>query len=245
MKRNITYIPFLFILACGCAQEKTSQSGQILTNVVEGVGIPGYLEIGMQLDCIPGKIPGASCEPTSRASLFWWFGETWRKHPPWGEPATHELKIPSVGAVVFERDPTTALHQIHFKAQKDYDWPYFSGTLSSGLSFSATSTVSLAEVIAQYGKPLHTLTYLSAQTGASITNGLQFLKKQEAILASGDSLLLTNTPGHMYRLHYPAHGICFYIQNGRVRSFRILKKVEQKNGHLPKKARFSQANDIR
>lgn len=226
MRMKIVYILLLLPFVCGCSQRESPQYAQIHTNVVEGVGIPGYLEIGMRLDSIPENITCASCEPSSRASLFWWAGETWRKHPPWAKPANYRLTVPCVGATVYEREPTNAIQQIHFKAQEDYDWPYFSGTLSSGLSFSATSTVSLAEVIARYGDPLHTLKYPSAAK-PSFTNGMQFIKKQEAILASGESLLMTYTNGYPYRLHYPARGIYFDIHNGEVSSFRIFRKVEQ------------------
>jgi len=227
MKMKIVHFMLLLPLACGCAQEKPSQYAQIRTNVVEGVGIPGSLEIGMRLDSIPDRFPDATCEANSRASLTWWFGETWRKHPPWGKPATYELRVPSMGATEFESSPTNAIASIHFKAKKDHDWPYFSGTLSSGLSFSGTSTVSLAEVIAQYGSPMHTLTHPYAANATSITNAMKYLQRKETILASGESLLMTFTNGYPYRLHYPAQGIYFDIHDRQVSSFRIFKKVEQ------------------
>ena len=55
---------------------------------------------------------------------------------------------------------------------------------------------------------------------------MRFIKEQEAILASGESLLMTYDTGDPYRLHYPTRGIYFDIGNGEVRSFRIFKKVE-------------------
>ena len=218
------YFILPILLAYGCAQEKPSQYTQITTNVVEGVGIPGYLEIGMRMDRIPKKIPDASCEPDSRASIFWWFGETWRKRPPWEKPATYNLTVPSLGATVIERNPTDQIARIYFKAQKEYDWPYFTGTLSSGLSFSGTNTVSLAEVVAKYGLPIHTLTHPSPTNTTSATNAFQQLRQQEAILASGESLQMTYDNGQAYRLHYPEYGIYFNIQNGEVHSFQILEK---------------------
>jgi len=180
----------------------------------------------MRMNKVHEKIPDAACDPNSRASLTWWFGKTWRKHPPWGKSATCELRIPSIGATAFESSPTNPIAQIHFIAKKEYDWPYFSGTLSSGLSFSGSNTVSLAEVIARYGAPLRTLTYRPATNVASITNAMQFQQQQEAILASGESLLMIYQSGQPYRLHYPARGIYFDIQDRQVHSFRIFKKIE-------------------
>jgi len=216
----------LLTFAYGCAQEETPQHARIPSNVVEGVGIPGHLEIGMRLDSIPDAIPDATCKPSSRMSLAWWFGETWRKHPPWKKPATYELRVPNMGACVFNPHPTNAIRQIHFHVIKHKGRPAFSGTLSGGLSFSGTGTVSLAEVTALYGEPLHTLTYPSAADAAGITNGMLFLQQQETILESGQSLLMTYDTGHPYRLHYPARGIYFDIQEGRVHSFRVFRKVK-------------------
>lgn len=237
MKMKIPHFMLLLLLACGCAQGKPLPYAQITTNVIEGLGIPGYLEIGMRMDGIPAQIPDAACEPDSRASIFWWFGETWRKHAPWEKPATYTLIAPSVGATVIERNPTDQIAQIHFHAQKKYDWPYFTGTLSSGLAFSGTNTVSLAEVVARYGTPLHTLSHPSVTNTTSITQAMQPLRQQEAILASGESLLMTYDTGQPYRLHYPERGIYFNILNGEVHSFRILRKVEPSvAGHPPQGA---------
>jgi hypothetical protein len=236
MPVKLAHSALLFCFICSCDRHDTPHSAQIPSNVVEGVGIPGYVEIGMRMNSIAGKIPDATCEPNSCASLTWWCGNTWRKHPPWGKPATYELRIPSMGASAFETSPTNRISQIHFMAKKEYDWPYFSGTLSSGLSFSGTSTVSLAEVIARYGAPLHTLTYRPATNVASITNALQFQQHEEAILASGESLLTIYETAQPYRLHYPARGIYFDIQDRQVHSFRIFKKVEPNgpaNGSQP------------
>lgn len=224
MIAKLAYSALLLCFICGCAKHDTPQSVQIPSNVVEGVGIPGYIEIGMPMNSIADKIPDATCEPTSRASLTWWRGNTWEKHPPWRKTAAYELKIPSLGVSAFETSPTKRISQIHFKAEKVYDWPYFSGTLSSGLAFS--KTVSFAEVIDRYGAPIHTLTYRSAKNVASITNAIQFHQQQEAILASGESLLMIYESGQPYRLHYPARGIYFDIQDRQVHSFRIFKKVE-------------------
>ncbi len=224
---KIVHVILLLTLACGCTQEKPSRHVQVCTNVVEGVGIPGSLEIGMRLDSIAEKFPGATCEPSSHASLLWWLGEKWRKHPPWARPAIYELTVPSVGATVFERNPHDQIQQIHFSAKKQYDWPYFNGTLSSGLSFSGTGTVSLAYVVAKYGTPLHTRTHPSITNETTISNAMQQVRQQEAILASGESLLMTSDSGCPYRLHYPARGIYFDIHDGEVSSFRIFKKVEQ------------------
>ena len=128
---------------------------------------------------------------------------------------------------MIEQYSTNQIAQIHFKAQKEYDWPYFTGTLSSGLAFSGTNTISLAKVLATYGPPIHTLTHPSPTNTTSATNAFQQLRQQEAILASGESLLMTYDNGQAYRLHYPEYGIFFNIQNGEVHSFRILRKVEQ------------------
>ena len=230
MTVRLAHSALLLCLVCGCARHDTPQSAQIPSNVVEGIGIPSYIAIGMHMDSIPDKIPDATCKPNSHASLTWWFGETWRKHPPWGKPANYELKIPSMGATAFESSPTNPITQIHFTTKTEYDWPYFSGTLSSGLSFSRTNPVSLAEVIARYGAPLHTHTYRPATNAASITNAMQFQQQQDAILASGESLLMIYETGQPYRLHYPARGIYFDIQDRQVCSFRIFKKVEHQKG---------------
>ena len=178
MTAKLAHSALLLCFICGCARHDTPQSAQIPSNVIEGVGIPGYFEIGMRMNSIAAKIPDATCEPNSHASLTWWSGETWRKHPPWGKPANYELRIPTMGATALECSPTNPIAQIHFMAKKEYDWPYFSGTLSSGLAFSGTSTVSLAEVIARYGAPLHTLTYSTATNAASFTNAVAGLALQ-------------------------------------------------------------------
>ena len=245
MKMKIALFLLLLPLACGCAQETPSQYVQIRANVVEGVGIPGALEIGMRLDSIADMFPEATCEPNSRASLFWWFGETWQKHPPWAKPATYKLTVPSVGAIMYERSPTNEIAQIHFTVKKEYDWPYFSGSLSGRLSFSATTAVSLAEVIARYGEPLHTLAYPSIQKATSVTNGMQFIQEQDAILASGESLLMTNDTDNPYRLHYPSRGIYFDIENGEVIAFRIFKKVELAPRPVPSRSAVDAAPSIR
>lgn len=246
MKMKIVNFMLLLSLVCGCAQEKPPVNGATLTSAVEGVGIPGYLEIGMRLDSIPNKIADASYEPNSRASLFWWFGETWRKHPPWGKPMHYRLELPSIGVTVIEAHPTNAIEQIHFNAKKDYDWPYFSGTLNSGLTFTGTNTISLAEVMARYGEPLHTIAYGPVRVtnglaaAATIRNYIQRRRQQEAILESGESVLMCYGNGEPYRLHYPARGIYFDIQNKQVHSFRIFKKVEpQGGGYSPPAARSS------
>lgn len=219
----------LLSLACGCSQEQPQQHyAQLNATVVEGVGIPGALEIGMRLDSIPKRFPDATVEPSSRASPFWWCGEKWRKHPPWRKPRSYELSVPSVGATEHGRNPTDPIEQIHFMARKEYDWPYFSGNLAGGLSFSATSTIAFAQVIARYGEPLHTMVYSSAEAATNVQHVLQLYQKQEAILAAGESLLMTCDTGQPYRLHYPARGIFFFFQGGHVHSFRIHKKVERR-----------------
>lgn len=216
----------LLCLFCGCARETTPRHSQIPSNVIEGVGIPGHLEIGIRMDRVPDEIPSAKCEPNSRRSLTWWFGETWRKHPPWGKPANYRLEVPSMGVWVIESHPTNEITQIHFMAKKEFDWPYFSGTLSSGLHFSGTEAVAFSDVTALYGETAHTSVYTTAADAGGITNAIQRLQEEEAILQSGESLLMTHDIGHPYRLHYPARGIYFIIQNGTVHSFRIFKKVE-------------------
>jgi len=135
-----------------------------------------------------------------------------------------------MGVFATEPGPTNKITDIHFKALKEYDWPFFAGTLSSGLSFPGTPAVSLAEVIARYGKPMHTLAHVRATSAATSTNFILHLRQKEAILQSGESLLMTLENGAPDCLYYPASGIYFNIlniQNGKVvHSFRIFEKVE-------------------
>src|SRR5688572_33383380 len=60
---KLTHSALLLCFICGCAKHETPQSAQIPSNVVEGVGIPGYIEIGMPMNSIVDKIPDATCEP--------------------------------------------------------------------------------------------------------------------------------------------------------------------------------------
>jgi len=235
--RKLIHIAVVTLAVAGCSREVNPPSPLV---VVPGVGIPGYVEIGMTVDQVRRKVKGAQVEYYPEIRWPWQvkdydFGSP---SPPrffqaretstrsfWQKPEYVEVAIPHLGLSFFTDSDTDPIRSITFWTLlwTPVNWKtWFSGELTCGLSFANGRCIRRDEVVAIFGEPTDYLTYGEVRT----SEALQAFRVREADLLKHGKAVSVRFSGKAERLHYPTNGIEFSLHSDKVGTFTIKERVE-------------------
>ena len=193
-------------LSVGCkqAQKQKPSSPQI---IYAGLGVSNYVEIGMTFAEVAKRNPDAEFKRN--------FGpDTWFWEKPFKKPRGFELKVPSVGAESWQKDDLQPITLLIF--HPDRLPPSILRTGSNKISFGAGKAVLRQEIINAFGEPDH---HIADEVYPA------------ALLNQGESVCFTNWGTE--RLFYPRRGAGFFLKDGTVTTFTVLKKFGSKNAPSP------------
>jgi hypothetical protein len=191
-------------LSTGCKQQQKPSSPQI---IYAGLGVSNYVEIGMMFADVAKRNPDAEFERVFPSGTPFW-------KRPFIKPSHFEMKVPSVGAESWQKDDLQPITLLHFRP--DRLPPSVLRTGSNRILFDSGNAVLRQEIINAFGEPDH---HIAGEVYPA------------ALLNQGESVCFTNWGTE--RLFYPRRGAGFFLKDGTVTTFTIVKKFDGKKTPVP------------
>jgi len=242
--RKLVHIAAATLVVVGCSREVKPPSPLV---VVPGVGIPGFVEIGMTVDQVRRRVKGAQIKYYPEIRYPWQVKQYDFSEPTffqassthtrrfWERPSDVGVEMPDIGLSFYTNSDNDPIRSITFWTLlwTPVNWrTCFSGELSCGLSFANGRCIRRAEIVGVFGEPTECLTDTEVMTSddqrARIFRLITLLKNGKTV-----SERFSNGVEH---LHYPTNGIEFVLQSDRVGTFTIKERVEPgdtPNTHSP------------
>jgi hypothetical protein len=214
--------------------------------VVEpGVGIPGLVELGMNVDQVRRRVRRAHVEYYPKIRYPWQIEDYNYEEPhffqarasdtrkPGEKPTDVQVDIPAFGLVFYTKSDSDPIRSITFWSNpkpiliNSNTW--FTGKLSCGLSFADRRRVPRHEVIQHFGEPERHI----VDDSTTSEQVREAIAAEQALLKQGQSFSFSKKHGNgVEHLQYPTNGIMFILQDDKVLAFTIKERVEQGGGHV-------------
>ena len=242
--RKFVHIAVVTLSVAGCSRVVNPPSPLV---VEPGVGIPGFVEIGMTADQVRRKVKEAQVSYYTKIRWPWQvkdydFGSP---SPPrffqaretstrsfWQKPEYVEVAIPHLGLSFCTDSDTGPIRSITFWTLlwTPANWKtWFSGELSCGLSFANGRCIRRDEVVSIFGEPTDCLTYGEVRTPET----LQAHRFRKAALLKHGKAVSERYSNEGESLHYPTNGIEFSLKSDKVCTFTIKERVEPSSHRSP------------
>ena len=141
----ICLIGVLVFVATGCFRQRSQDNA--VPYVAFGVGVTGYVQIGMTLNTVKEKV--AHLEIATERGKRDGFWAMFRPRRTVG----HVVTIPSLGAMFRVKDYTSQISEIEFNIASALSTNFFKGILPDGLTLTNAKPINRVEIVAALGEP--------------------------------------------------------------------------------------------